>query len=548
MERKTLSVLFTFLVLVTGMAAANTDFWQSDGASPIVATMSLDELVGQVLMLGYSGTYPADEFLEYVRKKSIGGVKIFGWNGHDLPELARSVGATQRQAALSRLRIPLFVATDQEGGWVQHVKGEMSQTPGNLAIGATRTALDAYETAVLIGRELSALGINMNFAPTVDVYTHPENQVIGPRAFSSDPVETAFLALAFFRGLEKAGVIATAKHYPGHGNTDKDSHGTLPVIRDTFETIWDRDLLPYRLLIKEGLPAIMSGHLSYPKIIGESIPATLSPFFGRTILRGTLGFEGLVITDDMRMYGALQSGYDIKEACKVALEAGNDIILISHDLPLQREIYDYLVAIAEESPAFKQVLIEAVSRIMKIKRRYFADRDPESLIPALDKIEQRIPDREGSSALFDLACRSITVVRPGSVPLSSANSILLVGQYESFFSEGLLRFKDAATFGISYYTTPQSRIDELRAAVEAVDRAVFCLANDSSLVVLESLEEYADKLTVFSVLTPIYLRHTPWVQSAIATYARGRESFQAGFAVLAGDYEPEGILPIPLTP
>ena len=170
----------------------------------------------------------------------------------------------QRSAADTRLGIPLFIATDQEGGWVRHVKSKTSITPGNMAIGASGLPYDAYWSGYYIGQELKSIGINMNFAPTVDVYSNIDAHVIGPRAFSQDPLETAQLALAYFKGMEETGVVSTAKHFPGHGNAAEDSHGILPRIDISFDTLWERELLPYRYLIDRDLPTVMSGHLSLP--------------------------------------------------------------------------------------------------------------------------------------------------------------------------------------------------------------------------------------------------------------------------------------------
>jgi beta-N-acetylhexosaminidase len=554
MEQKVLAALL--LLLLPLSVSGEPWFWSQDGTSlsteAIVDAMSTEELIGQTFMLGYADGFPEDSFLEFIKNYGIGGVKIFGWNTADLEEMAAGIAKMQEAAYASKYGIPLLVATDQEGGWVRHVKGDTTDTPGNLAIGASGLALDAYENGLLIGSELAVLGINMNFAPTVDVYTDPGADVIGPRAFSSDPVETAFLGLAYYRGLESAGVIATAKHFPGHGNTDVDSHGTLPIIHDTLETLWDRDLLPYRMLIPEGLPAIMSGHLSFPDITGDDMPATLSPTFLKQILREDLGFDGIVITDDMRMYGVLQNGMEIPEACTRALLAGNDMLLISRDFETQLEIFEYLVESAGEDPALRASLEESARRIIDTKRRYLAHRSPADLRPSPSQVETGLPDKLGQSALFDLACRSVTIIQPAAVPLPAqfvkkrGEGLLLIGQYASFVSEGTRRFPDAIIEKIPFSRISSSTIENLAALIEKASRTIFCLANDEGLAVLTELSAYAEKITIFSVLTPVYLRNLQWVQSAIATFGRSTESFRAGFAVLSGDYVPEGRIPIPL--
>ncbi|HUZ17522.1 MAG TPA: glycoside hydrolase family 3 protein, partial [Spirochaetia bacterium] len=263
-------------------------------ADRLVASMSDEELLGQIFLLGYSGFTVTPELLAWIRDHGLGAVKIFGWNANNLSELTASISTMQRAAHGNRLQIPLIIATDQEGGWVRHIRGDTSITPGNMAIGATDLPEDAHRTGYYIGTELKALGINMDFAPTVDVYSNPHADVIGSRSFGSDPVRTGLLSVAFFRGLKQVGIISTAKHYPGHGAAGSDSHLTLPVIPASLNLLWDRDLVPYRFLIKEGIPAIMAGHLAYPQITGKVWPATLSRYFETQLLRERLGFQGLI--------------------------------------------------------------------------------------------------------------------------------------------------------------------------------------------------------------------------------------------------------------
>ncbi len=550
----TVTGALAFLVLLPTTAQA--EFWSvyeseqsnTKAAQRIVDRMSEEELVGQVLMLGYPDSVPDDEFVEWIRNAGIGGIKIFGWNGRDLLAMSEGIATMQSAAYNSRLRVPLLVATDQEGGWVRHVKGQTSRTPGNLALGASGLALDAYRNGRLIGSELMILGINMNFAPTVDIYVHPEADIVGPRAFSDDPLQTGFLASAFYRGQEEAGVISTAKHFPGHGNTDKDSHGTLPIINDDMSTIWERDLLPYRMLVPEGLPAVMIGHLGYPEILGEGTPSTLSPVFVEQVLRDRIEFDGVIITDDMIMYGARRTGESVSEACETALRVGNDIVLVSGPPELQREIYDYLVSVAESDADFRTKLEEAARRVLTVKYRYFGTKNPGDLLPESSSLIEKLEKNYDQSAILDLACRSVTVIREPRVPLkddSDSDDVLLLGQYTAFFREGKRRYPNAQTYLFSYLSLPENERRDIAALARDAETIVLCLANEISLDVLTSLESYADRITVFSVLTPVYLRYAPWVKSAIATYATTEESFRAGFAVLAGDFQPEGRLPVP---
>ncbi|GAB4367501.1 MAG: glycoside hydrolase family 3 protein [Spirochaetales bacterium] len=514
-----------------------------------LSRMSEEEILGQLFLVGYSTVEPPAVLIGWIRSRGIGGVKIFGWNAEDLSQLYRSILRMQEQSRRSRMQLPLFIATDQEGGWVRHVKGDTSITPGNLALGAARIPYDAYRTGYLIGKELHALGINMNFAPTVDVYVNPEANVIGPRAFSSDPVLTGILGVAYYRGMAEAGIICAAKHYPGHGNADEDSHGVLPVIQDSYETLWKRDLVPYRMLISEGIPAILSGHLSFPRITGEKRPSSLSPFFGTEILRNRLGFEGLLITDDLHMAGANQ-GKPLAQVCIEAIEAGNDLLLLSETPEMNGPIWKALVSRYREDPGFRQRVLEAVRRILEAKFRYLNE---EAILPVRPETANSIQVRTPESEEFFLeqSARSVTLLkdRLSLIPYTPSREerILLAGPFKDFLRIGKTYFPQAEEFQFSYapfYRAVPSEKEALRQLSAKADTIIFCLANPNNLELLQSLKNFQGRILVFSVLTPVYLREVPWIQTAIAVYGWGEDSIKAGFAVIRGDIPPLGRNPI----
>ena len=513
----------------------------------ILSEMTDEEMLGQVFMLGYVGKRPSGELLSWIRSRNLGGVKIFTRNVDTLAGLSRSIEQMQVLAGDGRFQIPLFVSTDQEGGWVRHIKLETSQTPGNIALGASGLPQDALLTGYYIGRELKSLGINMNFAPTIDVYSNPSAAVIGPRAFSSDPLATATLALAYYRGMAKSGIICTAKHYPGHGHADKDSHGTLPVVRISLEQMWQRELVPYRILIPEGIPAIMSAHIAYPEILGNTLPASRSEYLIEEVLREKLGFQGVLITDDMEMNGAISGGVDTAQASLEALQAGNDMILVSHTPSAQERTWERLERYAAGDPEFRERLKRSVRRILALKLAYFKSAAFGPASP--EGVADPIPSTGAWDFFQQSALRSVTLMRDGAIPLETSGNkrMLLVGQFEEFLEEGSLRYPDADTLLFPYSPFYYARDADLeRVSRIASDYAVvvFCLANYNSLEVLETLRSYSGTLVVISALSPVYLRETPWVQTALAVYGTGKESFRAGFAALAGDFEPEGRIPV----
>ncbi|GMO46387.1 MAG: hypothetical protein Pg6C_08170 [Treponemataceae bacterium] len=273
-------------------------------ADALIARMTDEEICAQVLMFGWAGAEPSDLLNYWVLDRGLGNVKIFGWNTDDTTLVARAVNSLQQKAQSGRFKIPLFVATDQEGGWIRHVKGNTTITPGNMAIGASGYPVDAWMSGYYIARELRALGINMNFAPTVDLYTNFDSSVIGPRSFGDNADFAGILGSSFAAGCLAAGVLPTAKHFPGHGDTGIDSHGNLPIIDIDAATLYSRELVPFKYLIAEKIPAIMSAHLSFPRIEPLGAPSSLSKKILTDMLRGDLGFEGLIITDDIMMNGA----------------------------------------------------------------------------------------------------------------------------------------------------------------------------------------------------------------------------------------------------
>jgi beta-N-acetylhexosaminidase len=514
-------------------------------AERILDRMTDEEALAQTFMLGWVGATPSPLIMDWIQGRNIGGVKIFGWNTGDTLKLAETVGALQKASMEGSYGIPLFVATDQEGGWIRHVKGATSETPGNMAIGASGFPRDAYLSGYYIGRELALLGINMNFAPTVDLYTNRGSTLIGPRSFGSDPQQAGILGAAFAKGQGAAGIIATAKHYPGHGDTDLDSHGVLPRIDVPFEMLWSRELVPYRILARERLPAIMSGHLAFPNTAAGPVPASLSSWFLRDILRERIGYKGLIITDDLMMNGATLSAGSLSQAAKQALLAGNDIVMLSKTPNLGDPVWTRLVTAMGEEPLFRLRVRDAALRVLAAKLRYLRGDKAVPRIPDPRQVEEKLPDPEGAAFFLDLAARSVTVLNSAGtagIPLGpeEAGKVLLAGQFTDFFSAGRNAYPGARSY---WYSDGEVSAEFLRYAGEA-DTIIFCISNAGHLRVLKSLRPLGKRLILFSVLSPVYLEEASWVDGAIAVYSYAPESFVAGFSALLGRIPARGKLPL----
>lgn len=512
--------------------------------------MSEEEVIGQTLMMAYPGDRPGEQLFKWIRERGLGGVKIFGWNAADSRVVAESVLAMQKAALDSASGIPLLVATDQEGGWIRHIKGATTETPGNMAIGASGRPYDAYRSGELIGRELAALGVNMNFAPSVDLATELSSYIIGPRAFSDDPSVAAALGAAYAQGLAASGVIATAKHYPGHGATVKDSHRSLPVIHIDEATLWNRELVPFRLLAAQGIPAIMSGHLSFPLVSGDDRPASLSKFFMTDILRGRLGFKGIAVTDDLVMDGASVSAGAFSEACIEALEAGNDVIMMSRLLDFDDPAWTKLLTAYRNRPEFRARVREAAARVLETKIRYLKVRGKEALLPNLEKLDSLVPDPQAASFFKEQAYRSTTAVVARGIPFAPKSGILVASPLKEFTTAALEAYPGAALFRFSYSPESEAQAEELSAFDEALrlcESVVICVPNDAGMDFAQRAARAGKHVAVLSVQSPAPLvRGADAFDAVVAVYGCSRESIRAGLAVLKGEASAQGRLPVKL--
>lgn len=536
-------IILLVMLFVSTAAARGTepDFWDpvpdQELARNILSRMTDEEKLAQILMFGWAGLDPSPLVLDWVEERSLGNIKIFGWNTDDTFKVAKAITLLQGKAAKNRFGIPLFVATDQEGGWIRHVKGRTSQTPGNLAIGASGLPSDAWYSGYYISRELAALGINLNFAPTVDLYTDHASTVIGTRSFGEDPEGAGILGASFVAGSTAAGVLTTAKHYPGHGDTGMDSHGRMPVIRIDEKTLFERELVPFRRLVEAGVPAIMSGHLSFPEITGNRIPATFCPYFLDDLLRKQLGFDGLIITDDIMMNGATDYAGSVSRVVELAIEAGNTIVESSTTPSFSDPLWRNTLNRMKRDEQFRARVEDSVLRVLVAKLAYFKGTNPVGIYPEIADIAARVPDPDGASFFQSQAVRSVTVLRNGKEPRVDADSgsVLIASQFASFLDIGRQRFPDASIFGVN---------DRLGSIAGNYDTIIFCLSSDYSLSVLKKLHHLRDRLIVVSAMSPVLLGDVPWVESAIAVYSYSPWSFTAAFGAIAGDFVPTGTLPL----
>ncbi|MCQ2242192.1 glycoside hydrolase family 3 protein [Treponema sp.] len=534
------------------------DFWTNmpneQLAEELTDRMDDEELLAQILMFGWAGAEPSDLLNSWVTQRGLGSVKVFGWNTDNIQKVAKSVRQLQQEAAERPFKIPLFVATDQEGGWIRHVKGETSDTPGNMAIGASGYPIDAYYSGFYINREIRALGINMNFAPTVDLYSNLDSSVIGPRSFGSEPINAGILGEAFSKGSMDAGVIPTAKHFPGHGDTSLDSHGRLPQIEIDEKTLNNRELIPFKYLIKADIPAIMSGHLSFPQIESDGTPASLSKKMLTEILRGQLKYEGLIITDDMMMNGATLFAGSFARAVTMAIEAGNDIIISSSTANLYDNLWTNNIKYMENNPEFRARVKDAARRVILAKLRYFKSENHAPLYPDENTIYEHIPDKEGQKFFLEQACRSISVYKAGNaMPFTPGENekVLVAGPFLSLYNEARRCYPNVSTFHFSYeLRRDESNFDEWNAArltqvADGFDTIIIVVYDKHTANIAKRLRYMDKKVIILSIMSPVHiLKDFEWADTILCGYSYSNYSFAALLSALKGEFVPKGKIPL----
>ena len=285
--------------------------------------------IGQLFFIGLEGHELTNHEADFIVKNDIGGVTLFGRNLKSPVELHKLCSDLYNLKSKMPSKAPLFIAIDMEGGRVHRLKPPFTQWPSLGKLAALNSTSVAFKFANMMGAELRAVGINLDFAPCVDVFTNPKNVLIGDRSLGSDPEYVAKMASALVRGYIKAGIVPCAKHFPGHGNTVIDSHEDLPIEEVDMATLEARELVPFKKSFRARMDMVMTAHIKYNKIDPE-YPATLSPIIIKKLLRETMRYNNIIISDDLDMK-ALTKNYSREEIPVLAMQAGCDILLYCNE-------------------------------------------------------------------------------------------------------------------------------------------------------------------------------------------------------------------------
>lgn len=514
--------------------------------------LSPEEQLGQTLVV-FVDVDSAELVRPAIEQGKIGGVLI-QWGNYSLAETKKLVDKLQTWAANSPHKIPLFISIDYEGGTVYTpITLGFDYLPTNMMLSAARDEEGAATIAYLAGLELRRAGVHINFSPVLDVNSNPHNPIIGVRSFGSDPASVTRMGGALINGFKAADIVSVVKHFPGHGDTSADSHYDVPVVRASYSQLQKIHLAPFEAAVKQGVPGVMTGHILYPALDNKNV-ATFSRPILQDLLRGTMGFKGLIVTDSLDMKSA--TSYCTIPGCAVrALESGADMILLGR----------YIKPVSVFSQVWREVqakhlepVVEDASRKVFDLKKQMGLLDNSRAVPA--PIEEAY-----HMALAKISAESVTLVRdrkkllPFKPAANKKPTVCAVFFAPARFADQLMSFSKPF---LQKGWTIRSYNAALTPRKKDSQRAAAC-AKGADLLIVTSLQ-WADKTninqknainglieenpnTVFiSTMSPYDIKNYPEADVVLATYGLNKYVLQTAADIILGNQSARGVLPVDL--
>lgn len=361
---------------------------KEDKIQKLIDNMTMQEKIGQLLIMGFDGITLDDNITNLIKNKYIGGVIFFGENINSLTGVINLIN--DFKDINKENKVPLFISVDEEGGVVSRFPQEFKKLPSASYVASFNSKDICYKEGDIIANELKLMGYNMDYAPVLDILSNPQNTVIGNRAFGENAEEVSNLAIEVMKGIQENGVISVVKHFPGHGDTSEDSHYGLPLVEKSLEELRQLEFIPFENAIKNGADAIMVSHILLKNVDSEN-PATMSKIIISNILRESMGFKGVVITDDMTM-GAITQNYDIGEAAVKSIEAGVDIVLVCHGYDNEMKVITSIEESISNGTISEERINESVYRILCLKDKYNLNNENGSEVYNVESINTKIEE------------------------------------------------------------------------------------------------------------------------------------------------------------
>ncbi|QHW32059.1 hypothetical protein GZH47_15410 [Paenibacillus rhizovicinus] len=565
--RAEFAVFMTRVIRFEREAAIGAKDWDK-----LMSYMTLNEQVGQMLMpdirmyKGQPTTTVNDGLKDIIHEQAPGGFIVFDKNIVNAEQLTTLTDGLQAEEAKAG-DIPLFLGVDQEGGVIKRIPGG-TNLPGQMALGATGDAGLAEAAGKLTGEELKALGLQLNFAPDLDVNSNPDNPIIGKRSFGSDPDLVSSLGLATMRGLKASGVIAAVKHFPGHGDTTVDSHLGLPVLMHDRNRLDEVELKPFKAAVASGVDMIMTAHIAFPAVDDEHvvslkdgssvpIPATMSKKVLTGLLREELGFKGVIISDAFTMNGIAEH-FGEAQAVTRAVNAGVDIILMPQDPAAAQRT---LVKAVQNGSVPMVRIHDSVKRILSLKDKYGLFDRGESLSAKLASLKGVIGTDQHRQVERTIAERAVTLLagRDGKHPdlIRQGDRVAIVAADEEQAKQLESQLALAGAGKLLRTQVVVMKPGKANEAMPAIDQADYVIAASyqfrntasqfswsDSQAVIDELNKRDKRYVLLSLGNPYEMLYVRNVKSGIAAYGKEEPNTAAAIRVLLGQLDPQGVLPV----
>ena len=511
------------------------------------------------MVVGFKGKIAPQSIIDLIHQHQVGGIILFSHNVGTPQELLSLTASLQLEAKKAGYEYPLLICLDQENGVVRRLGKGTTAFPGAMSIGATSKSENAFEISYATGKELKELGVNWNLAPVLDVNNNPDNPVIGVRSFGENPQVVAEFGKNAMKGLQNAGVITTLKHFPGHGDSNVDSHLSLPVIGHSRERLNDVELVPFKACIAEGADTIMSAHVYFPAIEDrENVPATLSKKVISGLLREELGFDGVVTTDCLEMK-AISQTIGTERGAVEALNAGVDLVMVSHTYEVQlRTIKEIELALAQ-GVLREETLKASLGRINRLKEKYLSWENTPFNSPFISLGSEK--HKKLAEKVFE---ESVTIVKNEDLlPLKRNQNILVINpsnqniygvedikEINTTLSDAMQEFSDQ----VEAYDFPESftlnEMDVLIQKAKEFDVIIMGTLSVSSSSYEIELFNRLVKLDIpivgVAMKNPYDLRFFPDVAAYLATYEFTYLALRTAAQAIFGKVSVSGKLPVTL--
>jgi len=518
-------------------------------------TMNLRQKIGQMIVAGFSGKQVTDDIKKHIVKNNIGNIILFAENLGDAEEIYK-LTADLQNIITNNTNIPPIIATDQEGGMVTRIFNGGTIFPGAMALSAVGDPENAYIQGKYMGEELSALGINCNLAPVLDINSNAKNPVIGVRSFGDTPHKVSLYANKFIKGLKESGIIATGKHFPGHGDTEVDSHFGLPCVEKGIDEMFEFELKPFISAIDNGIDAIMTSHVVFPAVDSRRIPSTISKKVLTDLLRNKLHFDGLIITDGMEMK-AIADNFGIAKSAVCAINAGADLVCICHSIEEQEKAIYEITEAVNKGEILENRIDESVERILYYKKKYNLDKGVNKGALCLSSVTLK----KHRDFARETSINSVTVVKNNEniLPISGTDTLVIsqrpvvindadngFGGYHSFaeyFSK-----QTGADFEVMDIEPDEDEVKKLCTIANKYKTIVVTTYNANlykrQLYAVSEIIKSNENTVLVALRNPYDISHFDKAKAIICTYEYTKLSMESLYLTLIGQGSPNSKLPV----